>query len=153
MNTRIIEIVVGVFVAVGIAALFMLAMKVSNLSTFTERDGYELTARFENVGGLKTLSAVSAGGVRIGRVTAIEYNQENYEANVRMVIDPRYNRFPTDTSASIFTSGLLGEQYISLEPGGEENYLNDGDQIKLTQSALVMEQVLGQFLFSKAAGE
>jgi phospholipid/cholesterol/gamma-HCH transport system substrate-binding protein len=145
------EIAVGIFIAGGIAALFMLAMKVSNLNAFTEKDGYQLTAHFENVGGLKELSPVSIGGVRIGRVTSIGFDQDNYEATVRMAINPQYNRLPKDTSASIFTSGLLGEQYINLEPGGDESFLKDGDKIMLTQSALVMEQVVGQFLFSKAA--
>ena len=151
MNVKIIEITVGFFVAAGIAALFMLAMKVSNLSSFTGQDGYELSARFDNIGGLKEMSPVNAGGVRIGRVTSIDYDQNSYEAIVRMQINPQYNRLPKDTTASIFTSGLLGEQYISLEPGGDTVYLKSGDQIKLTQSAIVMEQVIGQFLFSKAS--
>lgn len=151
MNTKMVEIMVGVFISAGIAALFMLAMKVSNLSASTGQDGYELSAKFDNIGGLKKLSPVNAAGVRIGRVTAIDYDQGTYEAIVKMEINPRYNQLPVDTSASIFTSGLLGEQYISLEPGGEQIYLKAGDQIKLTQSAIVMEQVIGQFLFSKAA--
>lgn len=151
LSTRNTEIWVGVLVAAGIVSLFMLAMKVSNISNFNAKDGYELSASFENIGGLKVLSSVSIGGVRVGRVTAIEYNQEAYEAVVKMSIDPRYDRLPKDTSASIFTSGLLGEQYIGLEPGGDEAYLKPGDQIKLTQSAIVMEQVIGQFLFNKAS--
>lgn len=148
---KMVEISVGVFIAAGIAALFMLAMKVSNLSSFTTQDGYELTARFDNIGGLKAMSPVNAGGVRIGRVTSIDYDQGTYEAIVKMQISSQYNKLPKDSSASIFTSGLLGEQYISLEPGGDTNYLKSGDQIKLTQSAIVMEQVIGQFLFSKAS--
>lgn len=151
INMKLIEITVGVFVAAGIAALFMLAMKASNLSAFNVQDGYELVARFENVGGLKVQSPVSAGGVRIGRVVSIEYDQDTYEAEVRMVIDPKYDRLPVDTTASIYTSGLLGEQYVGLEPGGASTYLKHGDQIKLTQSALVMEQIVGQFLFGKAS--
>lgn len=151
INVKMIEIAVGVFIAAGIAALFMLAMKVSNLSAFTGQDGYELSARFDNIGGLKALSPVNAGGVRIGRVTSISYDQGAYEAIVKMQIGPQYDRLPKDTSASIFTSGLLGEQYISLEPGGDDTYLKAGDQITLTQSAIVMEQVIGQFLFSKAS--
>jgi phospholipid/cholesterol/gamma-HCH transport system substrate-binding protein len=150
-NNRVLEIVVGAFVALGIAALFMLAMKVSNLSTLGNDEGYTLKARFENIGGLKVMSPVSIGGVRIGRVVAIDFDQQRYEAVVAMLIDPDYNRLPEDTSASIFTAGLLGEQYISLEPGAEETYLKDGDVITLTQKALVMEQVIGQFLFSKAS--
>ncbi len=151
INMKMVEISVGVFIAAGIAALFMLAMKVSNLSSFTTQDGYELTARFDNIGGLKAMSPVNAGGVRIGRVTSIDYDQGTYEAIVKMQISSQYNKLPKDSSASIFTSGLLGEQYISLEPGGDTNYLKSGDQIKLTQSAIVMEQVIGQFLFSKAS--
>jgi phospholipid/cholesterol/gamma-HCH transport system substrate-binding protein len=151
INGKLVEIMVGVFVAAGIAALFMLAMKASNLNAFSVKDGYNLVARFDNIGGLKVQSPVSASGVRIGRVVAIDYDQEGYEAEVSMVIDPKYNRLPTDTSAGIYTSGLLGEQYISLEPGGADAYLKNGDRVTLTQSALVLEQVIGQYLFSQAA--
>jgi phospholipid/cholesterol/gamma-HCH transport system substrate-binding protein len=150
-NNRVIEIVVGVFVALGIAALFMLAMKVSNLSNLGADEGYELQARFDNIGGLKVMSPVSVAGVRIGRVASIEFDQNRYEAVVKMIIDPDFNRLPKDTSASIYTAGLLGEQYISLEPGADEVFLHAGDQVKLTQSSLVMEQLIGQFLFDKAA--
>ena len=152
-RVRTIEIVVGGFVALGIAALFMLAMKVSNLSSFRMENGYHLSAQFDNIGGLKPLSAVNMGGVRIGRVTAIDYDQQDYRAVVTFEIDGKYNRLPKDTTASIFTAGLLGEQYISLEPGADDVYLKDGDTITITQSALVMEQVIGKFLFSKAAGD
>jgi phospholipid/cholesterol/gamma-HCH transport system substrate-binding protein len=148
---RTIEIGVGLFVAAGLAALFMLAMQVSNLSTMSNQQGYELTARFENVGGLKVRSPVSVAGVRVGRVAGISFDNETYEAIVRMNIEPQYDRFPTDTSARIFTAGLLGEQYIALEPGGAEEVLKAGDSIQLTQSALVLEQIIGQFLFSKAS--
>ena len=136
----------------GIAALFMLAMKSSKLGAATIRNGYTLTARFDNVGGLKVQSPVSAGGVRVGRVTGIRYDQDKYEAEVTLVIDSRYNRFPTDTSASIFTAGLLGEQYVNLDPGGADEYLKDGDKIGLTQSALVLEQLIGRFLYSAGGG-
>ncbi|MCC6303091.1 MAG: outer membrane lipid asymmetry maintenance protein MlaD [Gammaproteobacteria bacterium] len=151
INGKMVEIMVGLFVAAGIAALFMLAMKVSNLNAFSVKDGYHLKAHFDNIGGLKVQSPVSASGVRIGRVMAIEYDQDSYEAEVSMVIDPRYDRLPTDTTAGIYTSGLLGEQYISLEPGGSDTYLKDGDRLSLTQSALVLERIIGQFLFSQAA--
>ncbi len=150
-NTRLVETMVGVFIAAGAAALLMLAMKVSNLNAFSDVEGYEVTAQFENIGGLKVLSPVSVGGVRIGRVSAIDFDQEDYEAVVTMAINPQYDRLPVDTSASIFTSGLLGEQYIGFEPGGEERFLKDGDQITLTQSAMVLEQIIGQFIFSKAS--
>ncbi len=145
-----LEIMVGLFVVAGIAALFMLAMKVSNLKTIGTDEGYRLSARFDNIGGLKVMSPVRAGGVLVGRVVSIDYDQKTYEARVQMIIYPNYNRFPADTTASIFTSGLLGEQYISLEPGGGEAYLKEGDEIHLTQSALILEQVLGKFLYSQA---
>lgn len=150
-RVRAIEIGVGLFVAAGLAALFMLAMKVSNLSSMSNDQGYELVARFENVGGLKVRSPVSVGGVRVGRVAAIGYDMETFEAVVRLNIAPQYDKFPKDTSARIFTAGLLGEQYVALEPGGDEEVLKPGDSIQLTQSALVLEQIIGQFLFSKAA--
>jgi len=152
MNTRTIEILVGLFVAAAMAALFMLAMQVSNLTSYGNDDGYELKARFDNVGGLKLRSPVNAGGVRVGKVAAISYDNKRYEAVVTMKIDPQYH-FPEDTSASILTAGLLGEQYVGLVPGAEEAYLQPGDLIELTQPALVLEQVIGQFLYSKAKEE
>ena len=150
MNNRSIEIGVGLFVAIGFAALFMLAMQVSNLGTLGNGSGesYSVSATFENVGGLKVRAPVTVSGVRVGRIDAIEYDLEAYEAVVTLRIDSAYNRFPDDTSASIFTSGLLGEQYIALEPGGSVKNLKAGGRIQLTQSALVLEQVIGQFLFS-----
>jgi phospholipid/cholesterol/gamma-HCH transport system substrate-binding protein len=141
---------VGLFVAAAVAAFFMLALQVSNMSSYGNGDSYELIARFDNIGGLKVRSPVSAGGVRIGRVSDIQYNSETYEAVVRMSIDTRYDKFPLDTAASVLTSGLLGEQFIGLEPGAEEDFLKNGDSIDLTQSALVLEQIVGQFLYSKA---
>ncbi|KAA3626166.1 MAG: outer membrane lipid asymmetry maintenance protein MlaD [Proteobacteria bacterium] len=150
-QSRTTEIWVGLFVAAGLAALFVLAMKVSNLSGFTDEKGYTLVARFENIGGLKVRSPVTVSGVRIGRVAGISYDNENYEALVTLNVSAHYDKLPTDTSASILTAGLLGEQYIGLEPGGEEQFLKDGDSIQLTQSALVLEKIIGQFLFSKAA--
>ena len=153
MSTRTIEIMVGLFVAIGIAALFMLAMKVSNLATYGGDEGYSITASFDNIGGLKVRSLVSASGVRVGQVTGIEYDSNGYEARVTMSIDPQYDKFPIDTAASIMTSGLLGEQYVGLQPGAEEEYLKAGSEIELTQSALVLEQIVGQFLYSKAEEE
>lgn len=148
---KAIEIGVGLFVVAGLAALFMLAMQVSNLSSMSDDQGYEITARFENVGGLKERSPVSVGGVRVGRVASIEFDMETFEAVVHMQVAQQYDEFPKDTSARIFTAGLLGEQYVALEPGGAEEVLKSGDEIRLTQSALVLEQIIGQFLFSKAA--
>ena len=153
MTSRKIEILVGLFVAAAMAAFFMLAMNVSNMSSYNGGEKYELTARFDNIGGLKVRSPVAAGGVRIGRVTDIQYNSDTYEAIVSMAIDEQYNKFPIDTAASILTSGLLGEQFIGFEPGAEEDFLKQGDVIDLTQSALVLEQIIGQFLYSKADEE
>lgn len=150
MQKRTLEIWVGLFVVAGMVALFFLSMKVSSLNKFSVDEGYIVEAHFENVGGLKVRSPVSVSGVKVGRVDAIRYDMENYEARVTLLIDSKYNAFPEDTSASIFTSGLLGEQYVSLEPGGSDNFLKNGDEIKLVQSAVILEQLIGQFLFSKA---
>jgi len=153
MESKTVQVAVGVFIAAGIAALFMLAMKVSNLSTFTAQDGYELTARFDNVGGLKVRAPVTMAGVRIGRVASITFDQKTYEAVVRLDMEPQYNKIPDDSSASILTSGLLGEQYVGLQPGAEDKYLQAGGEVKYTQSALVLERLVGQFLFNKAEGD
>ena len=147
-----LELTVGVFVVIGLAALLFLAMKVSSLSSFSGDGGYEIVAKFENVGGLKVRAPVMMAGVSIGEVSKISLDTETFEANVNFVLGGQY-KLPIDTSAAIFTSGLLGEQYIALEPGGDDVNLKAGDVIKLSQSAMVLEQVLGQFLFSKAAGE
>jgi phospholipid/cholesterol/gamma-HCH transport system substrate-binding protein len=147
------EVTVGLFMAAGIAAFFMLAMKVSNLASFSGNDGYFINAAFENIGGLQVRSPVKAGGVTIGRVAAIEYDSQTYQAKVSMQINKAFNQFPVDTSASILTAGLLGEQYIGLEPGAEDDYLQDGDSLQLTESAMVLERLIGQFLYSKASGE
>ena len=149
-NTRVIEIAVGVFIAAGMAALFLLAMQVSNLSNRGSGETYAIIAAFENIGGLKVRSPVTVSGVRVGRVDAIDYDSTSFEAVVTLRIDKTYSSFPEDTSASIFTSGLLGEQYIGLDPGGSQDYLGEGGAITVTQSALVLEEVIGQFLFSKA---
>ncbi len=153
MNNRTVEIGVGLFVAIGIGALFMLALQVSNLGSSISANSYVITAAFENIGGLKVRSPVTVSGVRVGRVDAIDYDDVAFEAVVSLRIDAAHDSFPEDTSASIFTAGLLGEQYISLEPGGSMENLVEGDRIQLSQSALVMEQVIGQFLYSVAADE
>ena len=152
MTTRKVEIIVGVFVALGLAALFVLAMQVSNLSMIGSRDGYPVVAYFENIGGLKEQAPVSAAGVTVGRVSEIEYDERTFRARVTMTIGEQYNQFPTDTSASIYTSGLLGEQYIALAPGAEEQNLEAGSNIQYTQSAVVLEELIGQFLFDRAQG-
>jgi phospholipid/cholesterol/gamma-HCH transport system substrate-binding protein len=152
-NPRILEIWVGVFVAAGLAALFMLTMRVSNLSGVLDDGGYLLTARFENIAGLKERSPVTMAGVNIGRVTKIGFDPRTYQAIVTMRINTRFDNLPRDTSAAILTAGLLGEKYIGMEPGGSDEVLRNGDEIELTQSSLVLEQLIGQFLFSKAAGD
>jgi len=153
MESRQLELTVGAFILMGILALLVLAMKVSNLSDFGGGDGYEVRAKFDNIGGLKVRSPVKMAGVQVGRVSAIDFDDQTYQAVATFRIDHRYNRLPTDTSAKIYTAGLLGEQYVSLEAGGEEEYLKDGDQITLTSNAVVLEQVIGQFLYNKAAGD
>lgn len=152
MPTKIMELTAGLFVALGLAAFALLAMQVSGLSRFGEEPGYQLTARFENIGGLKVRSPVSLAGVRIGRVSAIGVDSQTFQAVVTLTIDAAYANLPKDTSASIFTAGLLGEQYIGLEPGGADEVLGPGDSIKLTQSALVLERLIGQFLFNASGG-
>jgi phospholipid/cholesterol/gamma-HCH transport system substrate-binding protein len=148
---RSIEVSVGIFVGIGLAALFMLAMQASNLSSMSSDGFYEITARFDNIGGLKVRSSVKVAGVKIGQVSAIDYDNKSYEALVTMQVDEKYDAFPRDTIASIYTSGLLGEQYVGLEPGGDEKLLENQSEISHTQSAMVLEQVIGQFLFSKAS--
>lgn len=149
-----IELWVGVFVGLGLIALFFLAMQVSNLAEIkTDDRGYTITARFENAGSLKPKAPVTMAGVRIGRVNSVSFDKDSYEAVVEMRIDTRYDTLPDDTTASILTQGLLGEQYVGLSPGGSTNYLKDGDEIELTQSAMVLEQVISRFLFNKAEGD
>lgn len=151
VGRKTLELWVGLFVAAGLIALAVLAFRVGNLTLADVSNAYEVKARFDNIGGLKVKSAVTMAGVRVGRVSAISFDEERYQAVVTMDIDGRYNRIPTDTSAAILTSGLLGDQYIGLEPGGAEQYLKNGDTIRLTQSAVVLEKLISQFLFSKAA--
>jgi len=149
-NKRSIEIWVGIFAIAGMAALFMLAMKVSNIATFSTDSGYRVTARFDNIGGLKVRSPVSMAGVRVGRVADIGFDNHSYEAVVTMLIDRQYDTLPKDTSASILTSGVLGENYIGLVAGARQAFLQDGDEIRITQSALVLENLIGQFLINQA---
>ncbi len=146
MTRQILEIWVGVFVAAGIAALFMLAMKVSNLSTVSTGDTYEVTARFDNIGGLSIRSPVKASGVLVGRVSNIKYDKDYSVAVVTMSIQNRFDSFPIDSRASIYTAGLLGEQYIELVPGIEDDYLEDGSDIVMADSALILENLIGRFI-------
>ena len=149
-NTRGIEIAVGLFMAIGLVALFFLAMQVSNLASLTHDKGYRVSAHFQNIGGLKVKAPVTIAGVTVGRVTAIGFDPKSYEAVVTMNIGSEYNTIPDDTLAKIFTAGLLGEKYIGLEPGGSEHYLADGGRIPMTQSSLLLEDIIGQFIFNKA---
>ena len=149
-HTSTQDTLVGLFVASGIVGLFFLAMQVSNLSSFIEEDSYTITARFENSGGLKIKSPVSAAGVKIGKVSAISFDPKNYQSVVKMNINSQYNTLPDDTTASIFTAGLLGEQYVNLEPGGSDVYLQNDGEIEITQSAIILEKAIGQFLFKSA---
>jgi len=153
IQNKTTEITVGMFVAAGILALFILAMKVSNFSDFNDDGGYQVIAEFENIGGLKVRSPVTLAGVRVGRVTDISLSLETYNAVVTLDLSSHFDAIPVDTSASILTAGLLGEQYIGLEAGAEDDFLQSGDVIDLTQPALVLEKVIGQFLFSKASGD
>ena len=150
MERTTLDLWVGMFVVAGVAALVMLAMKVGNLSTYNVSESYEVHAYFSNIGGLKPKASVKSAGVLVGRVTEITLDTERYEARVVMSLDKRY-QFPKDTFANILTSGLLGEQYIGLAPGGDDEMLQNGEQLKMTQSAVVLEDLIGKFLYSKAA--
>jgi phospholipid/cholesterol/gamma-HCH transport system substrate-binding protein len=152
-TSRTVEILVGFFVAIGFVALFFLSMQVSNLGELSGDAGYQIKARFENVGSLKVRSPVTMAGVKIGRVSGIKFDEESFEALVTMDIESQYNQLPSDSSASILTAGLLGEQYIGLDAGGEEEFLENNSELEITQSALVLEQIIGQFLFSQGSKE
>ena len=149
MERTTIDLWVGVFVVAGIGALVMLAMKVGNLGSYNVSEAYQVHAYFSNIGGLKPKASIKSAGVLVGRVTDITLDTERYEAKVVMSLDKRY-QFPKDTFANILTSGLLGEQYIGLVPGGDEEVLKNGEQLKMTQSAVVLEDLIGKFLYNKA---
>ena len=144
------EVAVGLMMLLGGSALFFLAMQVSNLGGFRQTGGYQVEARFDNIGGLKVRSPVTMAGVRVGEVTSIGFDSETYEAVVTLNVLREYDQIPTDTFAKILTQGILGEQYIGLDAGGSEEYLQQGSEITMTQSAFVLEEIVGQFLFSKA---
>ena len=150
MQKKSMDFWVGVFVILGAAALLFLALKAGNMSTFSFDKTYEVVTKFDNIGGLKPKAAVKSAGVVVGRVGEIRFDDKTYQATVTLQMENRY-KFPKDTSAKILTSGLLGEQYIGLEPGGDVVNLAAGDRIKMTQSAVVLENLISQFLFSKAA--
>jgi len=145
-----LDLWVGLFVCAGIGALLVLALKVGNMSGFSVADTYQLYANFDNIGGLKPRAPVKSAGVVVGRVAEITFNNDRFTARVALRIEKNY-KFPKDTTASILTSGLLGEQYIGLEGGGDDKMLAQDETIKLTQSAVVLEKLISQFLYSKAA--
>ncbi|HQU97748.1 MAG TPA: outer membrane lipid asymmetry maintenance protein MlaD [Nitrosomonas sp.] len=150
MQRTTLDLWVGIFVIVGIGALMMLSLKVGNLNINSSTQSYVLTGHFENIGGLKVRAPVKSAGVVVGRVTNIQFNTQTYDAVVTMAMDSSFS-FPKDTFASILTSGLLGEQYIGLSAGGDEVMLKDGDNIMKTNSAMVLEELIGRFLFNKAS--
>ena len=150
MSKRSIEIMVGLFVLLGLAAVVFLALKAANLTSLSGGDTYALTARFDNIGGLKTRAPVRSAGVVVGRVESITFEDRTFQANVTLSLESRY-KFPKDSSLKILTSGLLGEQYVGIEAGADEKVLAAGDTIGSTQSAVVLENLIGQFLYSKAA--
>ena len=150
MGKKSIESLVGLFVLLGIVGLAFLALKAANLGSFNVGDTYALTARFDNIGGLKVRAPVRSAGVTVGRVTSITLDPKTYQGVVHLDLQ-RSVQFPTDSSARILTSGLLGDQYIGLEAGAEEKNFAPGDTIKQTQSAVVLESLISQFLFNKAA--
>ena len=150
MAKRNLEILVGLFVLLGLGALVFVALKAANLTSFSSGDTYTLKARFDNIGGLKARAPVRSAGVVVGRVTSISLDAKTYQGVVTLAVN-RGVEFPKDSSAKILTAGLLGDQYIGLEPGGDTANLAEGDTIKQTQSAVVLENLIGQFLFNKAA--
>lgn len=150
MNRSTIDLWVGVFVVMGFVALIFLALRVGNLASFSTGQTYKIEAKFGNIGGLKVRGPVKSAGVVVGRVVDVRFDNESYEAVVLMDIEQAY-QFPRDTTAKILTSGILGEQYVGLEAGGDAKMLAAGDRLRLTQSAVVLENLISQFLFSKAA--
>lgn len=150
MQSRALELVVGFFFCLGVAAVFVLTFRVASLNTVSGGEGtYRVTAMFDNIGGLKSGSKVTLSGVSIGRVRDITIDRQTFEARVTVEISKAYNNIPKDSNAKILTAGLLGDQYLGIEAGGDPASLKDGDQIKFTQDALVLENIIGQVLVSK----
>lgn len=150
MQRKSLDLWVGLFVLLGAAALFFLAMKAGNMSSLSFQQTYPVITKFDNIGGLKPRAPVKSAGVVVGRVGDIRFDDKTFQAIVTLDLQSDY-KFPKDTSAKILTSGLLGEQYVGLEAGGDLNNLAAGDRISMTQSAIVLENLISQFLFSKAA--
>ncbi len=149
MSRTTLDLWVGIFVVIGIGALFFLALRVGNVSSVDLTDAYTVRGQFDNIGGLKVRAPVKSAGVVVGRVNAIRFDTGSYRAVVEMSIAREFE-FPRDTIASILTSGLLGEQYIGLDPGGDVENLEDNEMLQITQSAIVLEKLIGQFLFDRA---
>src|SRR5438045_7826270 len=152
MERTTIDLWFGAFVTAGFIALLVLALEVGNLGAQRATETYRIEARFDNIGGLKVRAPVKSAGVLVGRVHDIHFDNERFQARVELALDKRYS-FPKDTTASVLTSGLLGETYVGLEAGGDDKKLADGDRIAITQSAVVLERLIGQFLFNKAQDE
>ncbi|MDX1444360.1 MAG: outer membrane lipid asymmetry maintenance protein MlaD [Gammaproteobacteria bacterium] len=148
-----VELATGIFIVLGLLALIFLTTQTTNIEAYTNGDGYEVTARFSNIGSLKPRAPVTMAGVTIGRVTDIRFDPERLDAVVTLSINAKYDQLPADSSASILTAGLLGEKYVGLEPGADVVYLQDGDEILFTQSAVVLENLISKYLFDSASGE
>ena len=147
------ELGTGLFVLLGFAALFFLVIQLTNRDVSFGDPGYHLSAKFENVGGLKVGAKVAMGGVTVGRVESIDFDSSDYKAIVRLRIFPKYNKIPDDSDAAIFTAGLLGGQYVGVTPGGADTYYKDGGKIDFTQSAVVLENLISKFMFNKASDD
>lgn len=152
-QTRAVEVSTGLFVFLGFAALFFLITQTTTIGGYVQDDTYEVTARFQNVGSLKVRAPVAMAGVTIGRVSAIEFDPQRLDAVVTMRIEENYDQIPEDSDASILTAGLLGSQYIGLQPGGSDMYLEDGSEVLFTQSAVVLENLIGKFLVNMGSGD
>ena len=150
MHRKMIDVWVGLFVVLGAAALLFLALEAGNMSSLSFSKTYTISAKFDNIGGLKPQAPVKSAGVVVGRVGQITFDDKTFQALVRLEMEPGY-KFPKDSSLKILTAGLLGEQYIGIEPGGDTNNLVNGDRITRTQSATVLEDLINQFIYNKAA--
>ena len=151
-QTRSVEVGTGLFVLLGLAALLFLTTQTAGTNSFSDGESFTVTARFENVGSLKDRAPVAMSGVTIGRVTSVEFDPVMLNAEVTFQIDRRFNQIPDDSDASILTAGLLGSQYIGLQPGGSDLYLEEGSEIQFTQSAIVIENLISKYLFSNSSG-
>lgn len=148
MERSVIDLWVGIFVASGIAALLFLALKAGNVDSIIKAEGYLVSAEFDNIGGLKAKAPVKSAGVIVGRVDNVSFSNQSLRALVQLKLDKQF-QFPKDSSVSILTSGLLGDQFVGIDPGGALENLQEGDRIRITQSAIVLEKVIGQFLYGK----